>query len=149
MNPLLALALVSGSMSLLTGFAAGNEARRKANQAAYDQKIERKNAEIQALAEHNARIKEYNDILDVSESWLGYSGRGYDASAKAGFTASKKEIASDTSRLGYASLTKDYMMRAREKEIIRSGKYEQFASITTGFNNAISIAYRYQQTKVG
>ena len=33
MNPLLALALVSGGFSLLSGFAAGKEARRKAKQA--------------------------------------------------------------------------------------------------------------------
>tara|TARA_R100001082_G_C4348900_1_gene153608 strand:+ start:305 stop:751 length:447 start_codon:yes stop_codon:yes gene_type:complete len=147
MNPLLALALVSGGLSLISGVAAGKEARRKANQAAYDQKIERKNAEIQALAEHNARIKEYEDIMDVSVAWLGALGnRGYDASAKASFKASSEALATDTSRLGYASLTKDYMMRAREKEIERSGKYEQFASITTGFNNAIQMAYQYKRT---
>ena len=149
MNPLLALALVSGGFSLLSGFAAGKEARRKAKQAAYDTKLERQNAEIQALAEHNARIDEYMDFMNASEAWMGIAQRGYDSSAKAGFKASATQLAQDTNRLGYRSLTQDYLLKAREAEIQRSGRYEEFASITTGINNAIGMAYQYKLTKSG
>ena len=60
-----------------------------------------------------------------------------------------RKIAQDTNRLGYRSLTQDYLLKAREAEIQRSGRYEEFASITTGINNAIGMAYQYKLTKSG
>ena len=58
MNPL-GLAVLSGAMSLITGIQAGREAKRKATQSAYDIELERKNAKIQAMAQHNERFDQW------------------------------------------------------------------------------------------
>lgn len=63
MNPFLGLAVLSGAISLITGIQAGREAKRKATQSAYDIKLERENAKIQAMAQHNERFAEYLCIL--------------------------------------------------------------------------------------
>lgn len=149
MNPFLGLAVLSGAISLITGIQAGREAKRKATQSAYDIKLERENAKIQAMAQHNERYAEYETIMAQSEAWLGLANRGYDPSTMAGFKRSKKELQKDIGSINYTSLMRDYRLRAKQQEVLSSGEYAQTAAITTGFNNAIQMAYQYQTTKFG
>ena len=90
MNPFLGLAVLSGAISLITGIQAGNEARRKSRQSAYDIELERKNAKIQAMAQHNERYAEYETIMAQADNWLGLANRGNDPSAMAGIGRSLK-----------------------------------------------------------
>ena len=85
MNPFTGLAVLSGVLSIMTGIQAGNEAMRKARQSAYDIKLERENAKIQAMAQHNERYAEYETIMAEADNWLGLANRGYDPSTMAGF----------------------------------------------------------------
>mgnify|MGYP003152759182 FL=1 len=149
MNPFLGLAVLSGAISLITGIQAGREAKRKATQSAYDIKLERENAKIQAMAQHNERYAEYETIMAQADNWLGLSNRGYDPSTMAGFKRSLKGLKKDTDKISYTSLMRDYRLRAKQQEVLSSGEYAQTAAITTGFNNAIQMAYQYQTTKFG
>ena len=149
MNPFLGLAVLSGAISLITGIQAGREAKRKATQSAYDIKLERENAKIQAMAQHNERFAEYETIMAQADNWLGLANRGYDPSTMAGFKRSLKGLKKDTDKSSYTSLMRDYRLRAKQQEVLSSGEYAQTAAITTGFNNAIQMAYQYQTTKFG
>ena len=42
---------------------------------------------------------------------------------------------------------RDYRLRAKQQEVLSSGEYAQTAAITTGFNNAIQMAFQYKTTK--
>ena len=149
MNPFLGLAVLSGAISLITGIQAGNEARRKSRQSAYDIELERENAKIQAMAQHNERYAEYETIMAQADNWLGLANRGYDPSAMAGLGRSLKGLKRDADKINYTSLMRDYRLRAKQQEVLSSVEYSQSAAITTGFNNAIQMEYKYQTTKFG
>ena len=70
-------------------------------------------------------------------------------SAMAGLGRSLKGLERDADKINYTSLMRDYRLRAKQQEVLSSGEYAQTAAITTGFNNAIQMAYQYQTTKFG
>ena len=150
MNPLLALALVSGGFSLLSGFgaiAAGRERQRQARQAAYDQKLERENNKIRAMQEHNARMREFLEADRMSMTWLGYANRSMDASAKAAMKRSETGLLRDSNNINSYSLIYDYRSKAREKELIRSGNAALLAGYTSGISSMLNAGYDYDKTK--
>ena len=147
MPPFAILGLIAGAFSAVGAVQAGQERKRQANQAAYDTQIEREQASIQALQEHNNRLRDYNEIESISLSWLSYAGRIEDQSFKAATKRSKKALLRDTSNISSASLIRDYRFKAKESEYKRSGRYAELAGYTTGFSTLLNSAYAYTKTR--
>lgn len=148
MNPMFPiLGLVSGLISGFGAIAAGRERQRQANQAAYDQKLERQNNKIRAMQEHNARMREFLEVDNASMNWLGYAGRSMDASSKAATKRSETGLLQDANNINSASLIYDYRSKARERELVRSGDAALLAGYTSGFSTMLNSAYQYKQTK--
>lgn len=133
MNPYLIMAGIGTAVSVLGSMSAAKAAKREAALQRRQLQAQIEGAQLAALQDHNARMKNLDVFLSTNKALAGISGRdmGSDRSFKAIQEKANREMATETDRAYLQSL----------QEV---GKLSLAQSISTERGRNLSRAYKYQ-----
>jgi len=138
------LAVIGGIVSFGSAIQAGNEKRRRAEQAAYDAELEKEQLAIIALEEENDRSREYAEISGTALAMA--AARNNLMNLKTLEQRGLEGYERDIQRVSRGSMLKRIRIQRQADEYRRSGKAEQRASYTTGFSQLMNNGYDSSDT---
>mgnify|MGYP006406114949 FL=1 len=138
------LAVIGGIVSFGSAIQAGNEKRRRAEQAAYDAELEKEQLAIIALEEENDRSREYAEISGTALAMA--AARNNLMNLKTLEQRGLEGYERDIQRVSRGSMLKRIRIQRQADEYRRSGKAEQRASYTTGFAQLMNNGYDSSDT---
>jgi len=141
MEPMTALAIGSSVLGFFGSMSAAKAAKREAALQRRQLQAQMEGAQLAALQEHNARMKNLQVFLGTNRALGGISGRaiGVDRSFKAIQEKAKREMATETDRAfvdalqtqAYLSLGKT-IAAERGRNLARAYRYQAFGSLFSG-----------------
>ena len=148
MEPMTALAIGSSVLGFFGSMSAAKAAKREAALQRRQLQAQMEGAQLAALQEHNARMKNLQVFLGTNRALGGISGRaiGVDRSFKAIQEKAKREMATETDRAfvdalqtqAYLSLGKT-IAAERGRNLARAYRYQAFGSLFSGAMKAQSL----------
>jgi len=148
MEPMTALAIGSSVLGFFGSMSAAKAAKREAALQRRQLQAQMEGAQLAALQEHNARMKNLQVFLGTNRALGGISGRaiGVDRSFKAIQEKAKREMATETDRAfvdalqtqAYLSLGKT-IASERGRNLARAYRYQAFGTLFSGAMKAQSL----------
>ena len=141
MDPFTALAIGSTFLSFSAQRSASRAAKREAAIRAKNIKIQKEQAKLSALQDHNARMANLQSVLNANIAIAGISGRdtGSDRSFKAIQERARKEISDDSNRAYYQYLMGQSGMEQQKQMVLEKGRnmaraynYQAFGTLFSG-----------------
>ena len=129
----LPLAIASTAISFMGSMSAAKAAKREAAMRRRQLQVQKEQAELKALQEHNIRLANLQTFLNTNQAIAGVSGRdiSQDRSLKALQDKAKREMATEVGR-------------ARVQELATIGKLSQAQQIAGERGRNRARAFRYQ-----
>tara|TARA_R100000742_G_C4249728_1_gene68180 strand:+ start:87 stop:533 length:447 start_codon:yes stop_codon:yes gene_type:complete len=147
MNPFLILGILGGIVTAGTQIQAGRERRRRAEEDAINAEIERKQSEISAIEQQNARLRDFAEASSVNDAWFAYAGRGKDDQSVRSFMDYNRSIAhEDVSRIASTSLIRSIQLDKKASNLRRAGAYYERAGNATAFSTIISTGMNVKRS---
>tara|TARA_R100000458_G_C8264325_1_gene239543 strand:+ start:1220 stop:1702 length:483 start_codon:yes stop_codon:yes gene_type:complete len=142
----LALAVASTGIGILGSMSAAAAAKREAALQRRQLQAQIEGAQLAALQDHNARMKNLSTFLGTNEAITGIMGRDTDKSLKALQKRAKTEMATETDRANLQFLQEKAKLSAaqsmateRGRNLSRAYKFQAFSTLFSGATQSYKL----------
>ena len=145
----LALAVASTAFSVMGSLSAAKAAKREAALRARQIETQKKQAELQAIQEHNIRMANLSTFIGSNESLAGVLGRdiGSDRSLSTIINKARRETSTEVARANVQLLGEQAnrslaqsMAIMKGNNLARAYRYQAFGSLLKGYSTASQLS---------